>query len=67
MKMWILYKGFFVPCVRLKAYAPASDVNRPELFFPCPEMARHEAAVGVGVLWFNPVLNPAKRRAEALG
>lgn len=26
------------------------DVNRPELFCPCPEMARHEAAVGVGVL-----------------
>lgn len=25
-------------------------VNRPELFCPCPEMARHEAAVGVGAL-----------------
>lgn len=25
------------------------DVNRPELFCPCPEMARHEAAGGVGV------------------
>lgn len=26
------------------------DVNRPELFCLRPEMARHEAAVGVGVL-----------------
>lgn len=26
------------------------DVNSPELFCQCPEMARQEAAVGVGVL-----------------
>jgi len=32
-----------------RAHRPV-DVNRPERCCPCPEMARREAAVGVGVL-----------------
>lgn len=52
----------FVPHLRARQV----DINRAELFCPCPEMARHEAAVGAGVLQqrFSPTLSPARRQAQ---
>lgn len=63
--MCVLCKGFFVPCVTQQMHRQVDVVNRPEVFCPCPEMARHKAAVGVGAL--RVIVQPHTKPCEKAG